>query len=268
MKIENLLRDYGIEGVDKKIDTPMVTGFLTTEHPRDDQEEIGAGVPLQEGHRYLELIGSLQYLASTTRPEISQAVSVLSRYRGTPTTAHWNGAVRVLKYLGSTKDMGVVYGTSSEEELVGYVDADFAGDLDTRKSTTGFVFLYGGAVLSWCSKKQTAVATSTVEAEYMAASHAIKEALWLGSLLGELGVIIKFVKLYCDNQGCIANLKNHLISKHTKHISVSFHHGREKVAWGQIVPDYVTSDENMADMFTKPLSVNVFQKHREKLGMR
>ncbi len=73
---------------------------------------------------------------------------MLSRYRGTPTTAHWNGAVRVLNYLGSTKDMGVVYGTSSEEELVGYVDADFAGDLDTRNSTTGFVFLYGGAVVS------------------------------------------------------------------------------------------------------------------------
>ncbi len=102
----------------------------------------------------------------------------------------------------------------------------------------------------------------------MAASHAIKEALWLGTLLGELGVRIKFVKLYCDNQGCIANLKHHLISKHTKHISVRLHHGREKVAWGQIVPDYVATDENMADMFTKPLSATVFQKHREKLGMR
>ncbi len=102
-----------------------------------------------------------------------------------------------------------------------------------------------------------------MEAEYIAA----KEAMWLGSLLGELGIQIRAVKLYCDNLGCITNLKNHLVSKYTKHISVSYHHVREKVAWGQIVPIYVPSEENLADMFTQPLSVTVFQGHRARLGM-
>ncbi len=91
--------------------------------------------------------------------------------------------------------------------------------------------------------------------------------MWLGSLLKELGVQIRWVKLYCDNMGCIANLKNHFVSPLTKHISVSFHHDREKIVWGQIVPIHVASEDNLADMFTKPLSVKTFLKHREKLGM-
>jgi hypothetical protein len=267
LKIDNLLRDYGLTGTDMSAETPMVTGFLPTGSALDSLTKSGSGVPLPDGHRYLELIGSLQFLASTTRPDISQAVGVLSRYRGSPTTAHWNGAIRVLKYLGSAREVGVTYGSHSEEELVGYVDSDFAGDLDSRKSTTGFVFLYRGAVVSWCSKKQTAVSTSTVEAEYIAASHAVKEAMWLGSLLKELGIQIRSVRLMCDNMGCISNLKNHFISPLTKHISVSFHHVREKVVWGQIIPVHVASEDNVADMFTKPLSVNNFLKHRDKLGM-
>jgi histone deacetylase 1/2 len=267
LKIENLMREYGILEADRNVETPMILGFLPTESSHNEQSGIGSGMPLSEGHRYLELIGSLQYLASTTRPDISQAVGVLSRYRVSPTTSHWNGAIRVLKYLGSTKDLGVVYGSHSEEELVGYVDSDFAGDLDTRKSTTGYLFLYHGAVISWCSKKQTSVATSTVEAEYIAASQAVKEAMWLGSLLGELGIKISSIKLYCDNLGCITNMKNHVVSKYTKHISVSYHHVREKVAWGQIIPLYVPSEENIADMFTKPLSAKVFQGHRARLGI-
>ena len=130
-----------------------------------------------------------------------------------------------------------------------------------------FVFLLNGSVISWGSRKQSCVATSTVEAEYIAASAAIKEALWLGSLLKEVGVTVDCVKLYCDNQGCISNLKNHLVSKFTKHISVCYHYARERVLWGQINPIYVSTSENVADMFTKPLSATSFIKHRNRLGM-
>jgi hypothetical protein len=109
-------------------------------------EQVGAGTPLPEGHRYLELVGSLQYLATTTRPDRAQAVGVLSRFRGQPTTSHWNGAIRVLRYFCTeeigTKEMGITYTNSGDDELVEYVDADFAGDLDGKKSTTGSMLLH------------------------------------------------------------------------------------------------------------------------------
>ena len=107
-----------------------------------------------------------------------------------------------------------------------------------------------------------------MESEYIAVSAAVKEAMWVGSMLCELGEEITCVTMYCDNQGCVSNLRNHMVSKHTKHISVSYHHAREKVVWGQIDPTYVPTTENVADMFTKPLASTVFERHRNKLGMQ
>jgi hypothetical protein len=124
--------------------------------------------------------------------------------------------------------------------------------------------LNGGAV-SWGSKKQQSVATSTVEAEFIAASHAIKEGVWLGSLLEELGKSMSGVELRMDNMGCIANLQNHVLSKYTKHISVCYLQAREKVAWGQVTPVYVNTESNVADIFTKPLPSPAFLKHRDSL---
>jgi hypothetical protein len=124
--------------------------------------------------------------------------------------------------------------------------------------------LNGGAV-SWGSKKQQSVATSTIEAEFIAASHAIKEGVWLGSLLEEMGRSVSGVELRMDNMGCIANLQNHVLSKYTKHISVCYHQAREKVAWGQIIPVYVNTEDNVADIFTKPLASPSFLKHRDSL---
>jgi hypothetical protein len=268
-KIRDLAQSFGIDEGGRVYSTPMCKSFVATEQPQGEgaEEVVGSGTKLPDGHRYLELIGSLQYLANTTRPDISQAVSLLARYRANPTTAHYKAGLRVVSYLLGTKEMGLVYGGTGQQTLEGYVDSDFAGDMDTRKSTTGFVFMLNGGAISWGSKKQQSVATSTVEAEYIAASHAIKEGVWLGSLLGELGRVVKGVKLMMDNMGCIANLQNHVLSKYTKHISVCYHQAREKVAWGQILPEYVATDENVADMFTKPLNSPSFMKHRDSLKM-
>jgi hypothetical protein len=245
----------------------MCKSFVPTELPQGKvgEDDVGSGTPLPEGHRYLELIGSLQYLANTTRPDISQAVSLLARYRAAPTTSHMKGGLRVVRYLLGTKDKGLIYGGKGKQDLVGYVDSDFAGDVDSRKSTTGFVFMVNGGAVSWGSKKQQSVATSTVEAEYIAASHAIKEGVWLGGLLEELGVPVSGIELKMDNMGCIANLQNHVLSKYTKHISVCYHQAREKVAWGQISPVYVNTEDNVADIFTKPLASPAFLKHRDSM---
>jgi hypothetical protein len=268
-KIEALLEKFGVSDGGRVVDTPMHKGFVPTQMPyvEDERDGSGAGVPLDPGHRYCELIGSLLYIANTTRPDIAQAVGVLSRYRCNPTTAHWNAAMRVLHYLRDTKDKVLVLGGNSSVVLEGYVDADFAGDLDSRFSTSGYVFYVFGGAVSWASKKQNSVATSTVEAEFMASSLAIKEANWLRSFLEEIGEPPWSVKIYVDNQGCINHLRNPVNSKFTKHIAVAFHFAREAIKLCQVDVQYVESAKNRADVMTKPLVGPVFRKHVDALGL-
>jgi transposase InsO family protein len=265
-KIDALVEKFGLSGETRSVESPMSKSFLPTAKSGDVLEGGGAGTPLEPGNRYCELIGSLLYLANTTRPDISQAVGVLSRYRGTPTSAHMQEGLRLVRYLKGTRDHALQLG-GSHVVIEGFVDADYAGDLDTRASTTGFVYkVYGGAVV-WGSKKQTATATSTVEAEFRAASHAVKEAQWLRGLLEELDFDVWKIPLYCDNTGCIQNLKNPVNSKYTKHVAVSFHHARQAVIQGQVDIKYIATQANMADIFTKPLVPVLFRQHRDTLGV-
>jgi hypothetical protein len=170
--------------------------------------------------------------------------------------------------LVATRDKVLVLGGNPNGILEGYVDADFAGDLDHRNSTSGHVFFVFGGAVSWYSKKQSSVATSTVEAEFMASSQAVKEAAWLRGFLEELDEAPWSVNLYCDNQGCIANLKNPVNSKYTKHIAVQFHYAREEIKKGQVNIKYVESAKNVADILTKPLVLPVFRPHVVTLGLR
>jgi hypothetical protein len=133
---------------------------------------------------YQELIGCLLYLSGCNRPDIAQAVGVLSRFMSKPTDEHMNAAKQVLKYLLSSHQLGLCF-SEGDEKLLGYCDADYAGDVDKRKSTSGFVFMMNGAAISWASKLQPTVAMSTCEAEFVAAANAAKEALWLQTLLGD-----------------------------------------------------------------------------------
>jgi hypothetical protein len=268
-KIDALVEKFGLSEDGRKVDTPMSKDFMHTgrSHEVTGEGTLGAGTPLPSGNRYCELIGSLLYIANTTRPDISQAVGVLSRYRMTPTTAHWSEGIRVLRYLKCTREHVLVLGGSGPI-LEGYVDADYAGDIDHRYSTSGFMLCVFGSAVVWGSKKQKAVATSTVEAEFMAASLAIKEANWLRGFLEEIGVAPWSVTIHCDNQGCIANLKNPLYSKYTKHIAVSFHFAREAIAKGNVKIQYIESAKNVADILTKPLARPAFQVHRNTLGLR
>ena len=263
LKIEKLVDEYGLSGETRSVSVPMSKDFADTSR---DASDGGAGTPLEAGNRYCALIGSLLYIANTTRPDIALAVGVLSRFRCTPTTSHWNEALKVLRYLKDTKEWKLTLG-GKETELEGYVDADYGGDLDCRRSTTGFVFkVYGGPVI-WGSKKQTATTTSTVEAEFTAASHAIKEAIWLRGLLEELDVPVKRVPLFCDSSGCIQNLKNPLNSKYTKHLAISLHYARQSIALGQVDMHYINTELNMADILTKPLVPVLYKRHRESLGV-
>ena len=143
-------------------------------------------------------------------------------------------------------------------DLMGYSDADYAGDLDTRRSTTGYVFMLNGGVISWSSRLQPTVAASTAEAEYMAASQAVKEALWLRKLTTDLGGDLKTMQLYTDNQAALTLLKNPIASARSKHIDIIYHFARERVARKEVKFDYCPTAKMIADIMTKALAEGKF----------
>jgi hypothetical protein len=206
-----------------------------------------------ERHPYTSLVGGLLFLATTTRPDIMHAVTTLTRYMAKPTTSHWEAAKRVVRYLSNKKAHGLIYGATGDG-IIGYTDSDYASDITSRRSTTGYVFTINGTAVSWASKLQPTIAVSTTEAEYMAAAAAIKEALWLRVLLKDLDHNITGpMIMYGDNQGAIKLLKNPVIGPRSKHIDVVHHFARERVMRGEIDMCYIPTDKNMADAFTKPL---------------
>ena len=156
---------------------------------------------------YASAVGSLMYAMVCTRPDISQAVSVVSRFMANPGKAHWQGVKWILRYLKGTADKGLCFGGDTCK-VSGFVDSDYAGDLDRRRSTTGYVFSIHGAPVSWRSMLQATVALSTTEAEYMAIAEGVKEALWLWGFLCDLGIEQDHVDLWCDSQSAIHLAKN------------------------------------------------------------
>ena len=159
----------------------------------------------------------------------------------------------MLRYLASTADLSLELGGREQLSLLGFCDADFAGDLDTRRSTTGYAFMLGRGAVSWSSKRQPTVAVSTTEAEYMSAAYATKEALWLQLLLSELGSTAQTIVIRADNQGAIRLLKNPVVSQRSKHIDVIYHFVREHVESQEVLFEYVSTHDMVADVLTKPV---------------
>ena len=160
---------------------------------------------------YANLVGSLMYAMVCTRPDILQAVSMVSRYMHNPGKRHWQAAKWILRYILDTIDVGLKFervDNGLDQISVGYVDLDYASDLDKRRFTTSYVFTLAGGPVSWRSTLQTTVALSTTEAEYMAVADAIKEAICLHGLVEDLGILQKHVKVLCDSQSAIHLAKN------------------------------------------------------------
>ena len=209
---------------------------------------------------YANAVGSLMYAMVCTRPDISQAVGVVSRYMHDPGKGHWQAVKWILRYLRKTVDVGLIF--EQDEALgqfvVGYVDSDFAGDLDKRRSTTGYLFTLAKAPVSWKSTLQSTVAVSTTEAEYMAVTEAVKEAIWLNGLLKDLGVVQSHISLYCDSQSAIHLAKNQVYHSRTKHIDVRYHFVREVFEKGKILLQKIPTADNPADMMTKVVTTIKF----------
>ena len=210
--------------------------------------------------RYRNVVGCLVWL-SYSRPDICYAVSILSSFSTKPRQQHWNCAMRTLRYIRGTFDHGVFYRHSSGCTLFGWCDSDWAGNPDTRRSTTGVVFTLGSGPISWSSKRQPTVALSSTEAEYRAACFAACEAIWLRRLLGELSFPQAATTLLCDNQSCIAIAKNPIFHARTKHIEVQYHYVRERVLAGELLLQYVPTAENAADILTKAVPQQTLVSH-------
>jgi hypothetical protein len=217
---------------------------------------------------YLSIIGSLMWISQSLRPDISFAVSLLSRFGVNPTEEHLRVSKRVLRYLKGTAGMALTLGNFSiasvETALSGYCDADYAGDINTRRSTTGYLFKYMGSSISWGSVRQATVALSTCEAEYMALAEALKEGMWLSRVLKDLGYLQDCFILFCDNQGAIALSENPGKHSRSKHIDVRYHFIRERVDDGQVDIRHVGTLNQAADMLTKALN-NVKHTHNCQL---
>ena len=250
--MKKVLQTFGISDNTKPVSTPLASQFklsLLLSPSTDDQKKQMEDVP------YANAVGALMYAMVCTRPDISHAVSMVSRYMHNPGKGHWQAVKWILRYIHGTVDVGLKFQRDDmSKQLVGYVDSDYAGDLDKRRSTTGYVFTLAGGPISWRSTLQSTVALSTTEAEYMAVTEAFKEAIWLQGLIKDLGIVQKNVNIFCDSQSAICLAKNQVHHGRTKHIDVRFHFIREIIDEGNILLLKIQTAENPADMLTKVVS--------------
>ena len=256
--LRKVLKRFGMNEKSKPVSTPLAPHFKLSAlmSPKNDAErEYMSKVP------YASAVGSLMYAMVCTRPDISQAVGVVSRYMHDPGKEHWQAVKWILRYILNTVDIGLVFQQDKQDGqcVVGYCDSDYAGDLDKRRSTTGYEFTFAKAPVSWKSTLQSTVALSTTEAEYMAVTEAVKEAIWLQGLLSELGMKQKHIKVHCDSQSAIHLAKNQVYHARTKHIDVRYHFVREILEEGGVIIQKIRTTENPADMMTKVVTAVKFK---------
>ena len=217
--------------------------------------------PCIDQQQYQSVIGSLMYLSVSTRPDISFAVGNLARHSSHPTSTHWKPLKRVLRYLKGTVNYGIKYTKSDQKECMGYSDADWAGDVNDKKSTSGYLFMMNRGAVTWKSKKQSCVALSTAEAEYVALSSAAQECVWLRQLISDPGIP---TAVFEDNQSAIAMSRNPQF--HGK-ADIKCHYIRDQVQNDVIDLVYCPSEDMIADIFTKGLCKAKFEKLRKRAGV-
>jgi hypothetical protein len=217
--------------------------------------------------RYQQAVRSLMYAMMGTRPDITFAVSVVSRFASNPDNTHWLAVQQIFRYLRGTINYELIY-SGNLSPLVGYTDSDWAGDTDTRRSTSGYVFNLGSGAIIWSSKRQPTISLSTCEAEYIGQTQATKAAVWLRKLLQELGhEQVQATVIFGDNQGAITLAKNPQFHGRSKHIDTQWHFVREKVADNTVELQWTETSRQVADGLTKPLNKELFTRFRKAIGV-
>jgi hypothetical protein len=252
-----ILRKFGMMDC-KSMDTPMTTYIIKV---RDsDSDPVDPSL-------YRQLIGSLMYLVNT-RPDICFAVNTLSQFQVEPRHEHWIVAKHVLRYIHGTINYGLRYTVSSDIQLHGFTDSDWAGSAEDKKSTSGMCFSLGSAMISWGSRKQNSVALSTTKAEYIGACEACTEEIWLRKLISDLfDQVPDSTIIRCDNQSSIILSEHPVFHERSKHIDIKYYFIRDKVQEGEVKLQYIPTDGQTTDILTKPLSRIKFAYFRDKLGI-
>jgi len=216
---------------------------------------------------YRRIVGSLIYM-TITRPDLNYAVGVVSQFMQTPQKPHLDAVRRILRYIKHTLQCGIFYEAKSQLQVHGHTDTDWAGNVSNRRSTSGFMFSFGSGAVSWSSKKQPTVALSSTEAEYRGATITACEVVWLQKLLSDLGQSVDaHVVIYCDNISSILLANNPVYYARTKHIEVHYHFIKEKVLAKEIDLIHVSTEDQVADIFTKALGTDKLRKFRKMLGV-
>ncbi|KAJ9535340.1 hypothetical protein OSB04_un001549 [Centaurea solstitialis] len=249
----------------KKFDLTSCTPMKTPMAPplTLDKDSKGKSVDVT---LYRGMIGSLLYLTAS-RLDIMYSTCLCARYQAEPKESHLTAVKRIFRYLKGTPNLGLWYSKDSGFDLTAYSDSDFAGCKIDRKSTTGGCHLLGGKLVSWNSKKQNSVSTSTAEAEYVAAGICCAQVLWLRNQLQDYDIQLSKIPIYCDNTSAIAIANNPVLHSKTKHIEVRYHFIRDHVMNGDIELHFVPTEYQFADLFTKPLDVTHFNMLISELGM-
>ena len=250
--IVNLLKRYGMDDC-KPIGSP---GMENTKLSKADCPELGSEEHGQmQELDYRGLVGSLNYLSTTTRPDIAYASHLLSSFLQNPGILHWKAAKHVLRYLQGTRDHQMTFRHDPDGiRLTGYTDADYGGNIDSRKSTSGYCFNLqsNSAIVSWRSKLQSTVALSTTEAEVTAATAGVQELVHLHGLLEDMGFPQTLpLPLMVDNQACIALSKNPIQQGKTKHFAIKLEYLRDLSNNKFVVLNYLQTDHMPADILTK-----------------
>ena len=248
-------------------DTPVAKGdkFSLTQCPKNNLKiEEMQKIP------YASAVGSLMYAQACTRPDIAFIVGMLGRYMSNPGVDHWKAAKRVMRYLKRTKDFMLTYRRSDSLKIFGYSDSDFAGCQDSKRSTSGYVFMLAGGAISWRSAKQTLIASSTMAAEFIACYEASNHGIWLRNFVTGLRVvkgIERPLKLYCDNNSAVLYSNNNRSSSKSKHIDIKFLVVKERVQNGQLSIEHIGTNSMIVDSLTKGLPPKVFHQHTASMGV-
>uniref|UniRef100_A0A2N9GND3 Integrase catalytic domain-containing protein n=1 Tax=Fagus sylvatica TaxID=28930 RepID=A0A2N9GND3_FAGSY len=257
LTVQDLISRAGITD-SKIVDTPIEYNNRLNTHD---------GEPLPDTTLYRQLVGSLVYL-TVTQPDISYAVHIVSQFMAAPRSLHYAVVLRILRYLKGTLFHGLHFSSQSSLTLQAYFDADWAGDPTDRRSTTGYCFLLGDSLISWRSKKQSVVARSSTEAEYRALADTTAELLWLRWLLQDLGIDCSTaVPIHCDNRSAIQIAHNDVFHERTKHIEIDCHFVRHHLLQGTLQLRSVSSQDQLADIFTKPMPPGRFRDLISKLKL-
>jgi hypothetical protein len=247
----------------------------TVSTPADGYEHLQAGTPqdtlFADTATYQRALGQLNWLVRGTRPDLAFVVHKFSQHCHLPCEKHWTGIKRVFRYLRHSQELGIVYGPK-EKDLVGYSDADFAGDPQDRRSTMGYVYTLNGAAVTWAARKQQSVSTSTTEAEYIGLCNAAKEAVWIRNLLEDIrrrkyAGDKRATRILGDNQSALRLVANPEFHSRSKHIDVQYHYTRELVEDGVVSVEYTPTTEMVADCLTKPLKRARLEANLAAMGL-